>query len=225
MDRAGHNPAANTGTAAPDSELLDSRRKMVPRAQDLAMPPDDVPEDPKKRAAAEEGKSRLSGMAAAGRRVPLLPVASEAETTSPRGSPFAQLEQVALRLAEEEDTVDLERSEVKLPEGPSRSPGGEATPIDSSAHPRRVAADLAAVRRAAPAERPPKDPLADGSQSSRSAKTLGPLQREQPQMEEEPDRLAEHRLPPAAAPESPPPVGCTPPAAVGTRRAAAHTRV
>lgn len=47
-------------------------------------------------------------------------------------------------------------------------------------------------------------------------------------MEEEPGRparFAEYRLPPAAAPESLPLVGCTPPAAVGTPRAAAHTRV
>lgn len=63
------------------------------------------------------------------------------------------------------------------PEGPRRSPGGEATPTGSSAHPRRVAVDLAVDPRAAPAE-DPKNPLADGSQSLRSSRTPGPLQRE-----------------------------------------------
>lgn len=108
-DTAARTPAANTGTAAPDSELLDSRRKMVPHAKDLAMQPDDVPEDPRKRAEEEEGKSRLSGMTAAGRRVLRQSVASEGVTTSPRGSPSARLEQVAPRLAAEEDTATVGR--------------------------------------------------------------------------------------------------------------------
>ena len=109
MDTAEHNPAANTGTAAPDSELLDSRHKMVRRVQDLAMSPDEVPVDPRKRAEEEEGKSRLSGRTAVGRRVLRQPVASEAATTSLRGSPFVRLEQVALRLAAEEDTATVGR--------------------------------------------------------------------------------------------------------------------
>ncbi len=105
MGTAGHTPAANTGTAVPDLELRDSQRKMARCAQDLAMPPDDDPEDPRKREEEEAGKSHLWGMIAAGHRVPRLPAASEAETTSPRGSPSVRLEQVALWLAEEEENT------------------------------------------------------------------------------------------------------------------------